>query len=495
MDGESSHADLGFQRDRTALLAAGENCWRIEQCHRFGVLVDGENFFAAVRSSLARARRRIIILGWDFDSSTKLRPQRRRASRQLPVGDYLRSLVEHRADLEVYVLIWWGSIFYGANQELPVTFGDTWWSHPRIRFRLDDHHPLGASHHHKIISVDDQIAFVGGMDLTQCRWDDDRHLAENRRRRDGANGDAPYGPVHDVQAIVDGAAAGAIAELARERWRVLTGDELAPVSVRSDPWPARVGPIVRNHPVAIARTQPPVGEQPEAREIEALNMTMLGAAERHIYMEAQYYTIPRLNELLSTLLRKADGPEIVIVANDVPSGWIEQQAMFENRDRLFANLRRADVHSRLRTYTPVTRLHPVCPVKVHSKLIIVDDTLLRIGSSNFNSRSLGVETECDLAIHAQTGQARAAITSVTNMLLAEHIGVSPRRFARAFNRTGSLIRAIETLNIRERRLMAYPVVPVDGEATLVPGTPILDPPQTIDIRYIWRWIFSTSQAR
>ena len=140
---------------------------------------------------------------------------------------------------------------------------------------------------------------------------------------------------------------------------------------------------------------------------------------------------------------------------------------------------------------PVSRRHPPCPVKVHSKVIIVDDKLLRIGSSNLASRSLGVDTECDVAVHAQNPQARAAITSFLSALVGEHMDVSRRRVARALNRSGSLIRTIETMNIHERRLMAFPVVPVDGEQTLTVGTPIVDPPRTIDLKYIWNWLSSS----
>ncbi len=34
---------------------------------------------------------------------------------------------------------------------------------------------------------------------------------------------------------------------------------------------------------------------------------------------------------------------------------------------------------------------------LHSKLMIVDDEVLRIGSANFSNRSMGLDTECDAA--------------------------------------------------------------------------------------------------
>ena len=68
------------------------------------------------------------------------------------------------------------------------------------------------------------------------------------------------------------------------------------------------------------------------------------------------------------------------------------------RQRLLAHLRRADVHDRFRIYTPVTAAG--APVYVHAKVLVIDDRLLRIGSSNLNNRSMGLDTECDLAIDA-----------------------------------------------------------------------------------------------
>src|SRR5690606_33633707 len=108
----------------------------------------------------------------------------------------------------------------------------------------------------------------GGIDLTQRRWDDSRHLKDNPIRRD-VEGEA-HSSTHDVQAVADGEVAAAVAELATSRWRLLTGADLAPVETVSDPWPAHVMPEIRNHPVAIARTQPAYESQTPVQEIASL---------------------------------------------------------------------------------------------------------------------------------------------------------------------------------------------------------------------------------
>ncbi len=70
--------------------------------------------------------------------------------------------------------------------------------------------------------------------------------------------------------LVDGAAAAALDDLARERWRLATGEHLPPPPPSDRCWPCSVEPWFTEVPVGIARTRPAQGDQPAAREIEAL---------------------------------------------------------------------------------------------------------------------------------------------------------------------------------------------------------------------------------
>ena len=101
------------------------------------------------------------------------------------------------------------------------------------------------------------------------------------------------------------------------------------------------------------------------------------------------------------------------------------------------------------------------PIYVHAKILVVDDRLLRVGSSNLNNRSMGFDTECDLAIEAPTGEAgaavRAAITTFRDDLLAEHLGVEPSDLTAAVAARGSLVAAIDQL----RRPSGKTLVPLE----------------------------------
>ena len=58
----------------TNLLVPGRTCWRIERARQLSWLVDGEQYFGAVRRAMANAHNTIFIVGWDIDSRVKLVP-------------------------------------------------------------------------------------------------------------------------------------------------------------------------------------------------------------------------------------------------------------------------------------------------------------------------------------------------------------------------------------------------------------------------------------
>ena len=209
-------------------FAPGRNCWRVERATKVAFLVDGEEYFGAVRAALAKARRSFFILGWDIDSRMRLVPEGANDGFPEPLGDFLNALVAARRGLRGYVLSWDFAMLYAMEREWLPIFKLDWSTHRRLSFHLDDQHPVGASHHQKIVVVDDAVAFVSGYDLTKVRWDSCGHKQNDPRRvsHDGK----PYEPFHDVGIAVGGDCARALGELARERWRRATGKRPKPPS-------------------------------------------------------------------------------------------------------------------------------------------------------------------------------------------------------------------------------------------------------------------------
>jgi len=457
------------------ILQPGRNCWRVVPADKASALIDGEEYFSRLEAALREAKHSVIIVGWDFDGSIRLRPDVP-SEESPPLGPLLRSLVEERPELEVRILVWSIAVVHAPGAPGPLIFGAEWQNHPRLQLRLDKHHPLYAAHHQKIVCIDDSLAFVGGMDLTVRRWDTKDHACDSpyRLRDDGTI----YDPVHDIQMVVTGPAAHSIAEVAYDRWKIATGEEVQLLPQPSpDPWPADLCPDFRNVPVAISRTYPAWGQQSAIHEAATLNLDALSAARQSIYIEAQYMTAPCIGDVLEQHLADPGGPEIVVIQTHESHGWAEKRVMGTNRDRLIRRLRRADRYDRLRVYYPVVPAEDgFCQVLIHSKLIIVDDTFLRIGSSNLNNRSIGLDTECDLAIEATNDEMRRTIGSLRDRLLGEHLGVNPDVFAKVVaEEGGTLIAAIERLNGNERRLHTFDAMFDEGPAEPAVGTSLLDP--------------------
>jgi phosphatidylserine/phosphatidylglycerophosphate/cardiolipin synthase-like enzyme len=455
-----------------SILEPGRNCWRVERAERASALVDAACYFSRLEQALKIARRSILIVGWDFDARIRLRPDAGEASP--PLGDLLRSLVESHAGLEIRILVWSIATLHAPGETLPLLVGAEWQRHPRIHLRLDQEHPIYAAHHQKIVCIDDCLAFAGGIDLTVERWDTARHAADDPARLTPEG--SPYEPVHDLQMAVDGAAARAIADLARLRWRIATNQALEPVDSNAQCWPDGLEPDFIGAPVAIARTAPHWGDNPAIREVAALTVDMLRAARHSIYIEAQYLVSFAIGHLLAQHLARQDGPDIAIVTTYALPGAFERFVMGSNRDRLIRRMKRADRFDRLRVYHPVVpAADGECEVLIHAKLIIVDDRFVRIGSSNLNNRSVGLDTECDLAIEARSDLERQGIARLRERLLGEHLGVSPESVAQAVAANGSLVRAIDAMNHNARGLRAFEAMTTRGPARPILGTWLLDP--------------------
>ncbi|MDB5570195.1 MAG: phospholipase [Hyphomicrobiales bacterium] len=453
------------------ILKPGENCWRVATAERAAALVDGADYFSRLEEALCAARHSILILGWDFDHRIRLRPD---DEASMTLGALLRDLVERRPLLEVRVLVWSVAVVHAPSQPVQLLLGAEWEKHPRISVRLDTFHPIYAAHHQKIVCVDDSIAFVGGMDLTVRRWDARPHAIAHPARKSPEG--EPYRAIHDIQMAVDGEAAEAIAELARERWRTAIGEELQPCPRGHDVWPASLQPDFRREAIAIARTLPAIGDQRPATEVEALTRDCLLAARKSIYIEAQYMTACFIGDILADHLANSEGPDVVVLMTHESRGFAERMVMGKNRDRLIRRLKRADRWGRLRVCYPVIRsASGPSQVMVHSKLIVVDDRFIRIGSSNLNNRSMGLDTECDLAIEARSEQTREAITGITWRLLGEHLDATPREVAEAAARLGSMCAAIDAVNTGERGLDCFDALTTPGPERPVCGTSLLDP--------------------
>ncbi|CAA7618388.1 VTT domain-containing protein [Magnetospirillum sp. UT-4] len=459
---------------RPRLARPGVNCWRMARANRFAAVVDGAEYFRALEHALRRARRSVLVLGWEFDSRTRL--GRDAGARR--IGPLLDRLVRARPGLTVRLLIWDSALIYAVNREFAGLVKMDWLTHPRLHFRLDDSHPLGACHHQKVVVVDEALAFAGGLDITSQRWDSRAHLPADPRRNDP--GFPAYPPFHDVMAVVSGPAAAALGALARTRWHAATGEFLTPVAAGDCDalWPPWLAPLLGPVEVALARTLPPWDGAPAVREVERLYCDMIAAARRFIYAENQYLASRQVGEALAERLARPDCPEILLVLPAESVSLLERSTMGVARARLAARLAEADRFGRLRLVYPAVA---GTDVKVHSKVMVVDDQVLRIGSSNLNNRSMGLDSECDLMVEAAGDAAVAAgIRAFRRDLMAEHLGVSPARVAEIEAAAGGLFAAVEALGTGERRLAPVPGVETGPVVRLMADSAFPDPEEPVE---------------
>jgi phosphatidylserine/phosphatidylglycerophosphate/cardiolipin synthase-like enzyme len=403
------------------ILLPGRTCRLIARAGRAAVVVDGDAYFRAAARAMRAARRQILVLGWDFDQRCLLEPGL--TADGTPVGPFLRRLAEARPGLDVRILKW--DQYWPVALRYPMTpLAIRRRLHPSpVRFRLDDRHPPLAAHHQKILVVDDRVAFCGGIDFAVDRWDTPAHRSRHPLRR------TPWGtPLparHDVMMAVDGDAAAALGAVARERWTEATDEPCPPPAAAADdpdPWPDVLPPAFRDVGVGVARTLPPWRGRAEVREVEAQFMRAFALARRWIYIENQYFASARVAAFLAARLQDPHGPEVVAVCTRRSPSYFDSASMDPLRDQLVERLRAADRFGRFRAYAPQTANGDA--TLVHSKATAVDGRYLRIGSANLADRSMGFDTECDVAVETtDPGDAvGAGVVAACHRLWADHSG-------------------------------------------------------------------------
>jgi phosphatidylserine/phosphatidylglycerophosphate/cardiolipin synthase-like enzyme len=437
-----------------SVFRPGETCWRTARAGRAAFLIDNEAFFTAAFEAMMKARRSILLLGWGFDPRTRLFPDGYDGPDDPDeVGRVLVELACARPELDIRLLIWKSALPISASQEFFPHKARAFFKHTPVRFVLDDAVPFGACHHQKVLVVDDRLAFCGGGDISVDRWDSPAHLDDDRRRIMPKQEE--HAPRHEVMMMVDGPAAKALADLARERWRRATDEVLTePEDAGGDPWPDHVPAHMTEVEVAIERTEPAWKGRPMVDEIRRLNLACIARAKQTIYLENQYFTSPLITEALAARLAEPEGPEVVLISTARSPSWFDQLTMDRARGAMLWRLRAADVFGRFRAYCPVTSGHET--IIVHSKVSVFDDGVARVGSANLNNRSGGFDTEVELGLEGGDEAERLAITAFRDRLVGHFMGVTGDAVAKARAEFGGLGPAIDVLN-REGRLQ--PIAP------------------------------------
>ncbi len=392
------------------------------------LIVDCADYYRAVYEAISKARHNVFLLGWDIDSRIELLRGEEK-TKDAVVSDLISRVANERPDIEFYLLKWKPAPIYAFEREPLSGFQWRIKTPSNVHMLQDEFIPVGASHHQKIITVDDEIAFSGGMDIALGRWDTPDHIPDHPLRKDPIG---PFGPHHDMQMLVDGEAARALAGIARWRWRRVSEIQPAPLRV-ADPkedkpvtWPESVTPDFENIKVTIAQTIPSMDDAEEIREVESTILESIGKAQNFLYIENQYFTHLPIAHALNKRLRENPDLRAILISSYDPKGILEASVMWQGRiDFRNALMKGVEDHRVLMTYpVAIDKDGEDDPIRVHAKFMIVDDHAMHVGSSNFTSRSMGFDTECDLICHAEKEEHRDKIVRIRNELLADNSGRS-----------------------------------------------------------------------
>ena len=413
------------------ILQRGRNALTIDPVERSGVIVDVQDYFRAFWRAAREARRYILAAGWRFDSRVELLRGADADDEDGPIEllPFLDGLCARNPQLQIRLLAWDFSALFAHDREWMQSLRFNWSTSERLVFRFDGNHAIGASHHQKFVIVDGRLAFAGGIDLGMAAWDDRQHLPVNPLRLDLPGRDTQ--PNHDLQACVTGPVVETLVELFRERWNA-SGEwplELPEPPDEEPRFPEEALPIEARH-VATSVTVGSTLAAPGSgkRLVRQLFLDAIGAAERLIYMENQYFSSSAVLAALLERMREVRRPrlQIVLVLPRSPHALLEQIALGRAQSTALAKLvetGRRDGHA-VGVYYSAHRTRHDISTYIHSKLLAVDDRFLTIGSANTTNRSMALDSELNLAWEAAPRDQRLArsIRDLRTSLLAEHAG-------------------------------------------------------------------------
>ena len=440
-----------------ALLQPGRTVWRKTSAAFSGVIPDAADYYHAFYWAARNARRSIFISGWEFDSGVPLlRGPDAPPGAEVRLLRFLNGLCEATPGLSICLLGWDYHVVLAAEREWLQRVYFHWMTPERFHFRLDGAPVAGGSLHQKFVVIDGRIAFLGGIDLRHMCWDDRRHLAVNPDRHSRGR---PHKSYHDVQAYLAGGAAPlALEQYFLQRWQLsgATVPPLSPPLAGPDDFRPRGALALGRAHVGLSRTEPHA-RGATIREVERLFEDAIGAAERLVYIETQYFSSKRIFEALVRRMRDAGRPrlEIVLVVNERAEALKEEIAVGLRQIQNIEDLRRtaAETGHALGCYFTLPAGadddEPEATY-IHSKVMLVDDRFLTVGSANLTNRSMGIDSELHVSWDAAVDDAglRRRIRRVRVSLLAEHAGVTAYADLRALVPIDGLVDRLDAMAAR-----------------------------------------------
>jgi len=425
---------------------------------------DAKFFFDDALDALRNAKHQVFIAGWMISPEIEL---------SRPGGSKLENVLEELVyrGVQVHVLVYRdvemalpnnskhakarlsqvgvqiirhaapSRVLAAQNHLLPFfRVGDSWWSH-----------------HEKVIIVDQQLSFVGGIDLAFGRYDDINHRLTdideetwsgkdyyNPREKDFENLHLPYidsvdrknivrMPWHDIHCCIVGDIGASLHFIARwnrelrqlsnstmamkkSQFRYLLPAKFQVETLLSTPYSLQKVQLLRS-----------VGPWSLTERIEKSiadkYVEIIAGAREFIYIENQFFNsrvvADALYERIWNTLQKNQPFRVIVVLPQWPA--FEGMPFDNPSSKAVLHFQHATIDhliNRLALHPAIQNGSRTLPIQfyslrkaeffnnqlvseqvyVHSKLIIVDDEICIIGSANLNRRSLDGDRDSELAV-------------------------------------------------------------------------------------------------
>jgi phospholipase D1/2 len=330
------------------------------------------------------------------------------------------------------------------------------------------------------------------MDICSSRWDDRYHRKENPERT-GSDG-VPYGAYHDIQSYHTGPVVQELVNLFAERWLDAGADDLSlPAGDTPLPFAVPNGIALPAGLVAVSRTQASVSELDprDIFEIRHLYVDAVLAAEQLIYLENQYFSS---QAIYWSLVARMAFPErsrlqiVMVLPDRLP--FTEELFLGVPQMKMLRSLQQvaAKTGHGFAVFTTACQENGQRQrTFIHSKLLLVDDRFLSIGSANATNRSMGLDTELNVSWEASEAQPElaCALRELRASLLAEHAGLFGQGKDREFEPVTDLIARLNLLaETPDSRLCRFEAEPSRESSELLealePIARVVDPEKPID---------------
>ena len=273
-----------------------------------------------------------------------------------------------------------------------------------------------ASFHQKFWLIDDRVAYVGGMNTKGVDWDTSNHLVfESRRMQIDADTEdrqavqaheelPDYGPRKDYIIRIDGPCVDDVDDVFNTRWEQAIASGAA-YSEYVDTF--ETTPYSGGEPgslmAQVVATMPEPWAEMSILETQA---KAFANAQSYIYIEDQYFRSPRFNDVLIATLLERPWVKLIVVTKPVTA--YDGGAMYTYlADQMFRELVPDQyLMLQLRSFEVVAQedwgwdtkeLH-LQDMDVHSKIVLVDDRYLSVGSANKNNRSILYDGELNVSV-------------------------------------------------------------------------------------------------